>query len=238
MADLNRANRQCCDLDIRSYEDGSPILFADFCNTTTAGFTSDSVFAMKKGAKAIGFQNPMEGTMSCTFQVHPFKVYALLSDGNIETTGVKASREVVKCATEGEIDITGTPAGDVFVYRKGEWGETAIAGTLSGTKFTATQASDIEANKEYEVGYVTNLSDVKRVVFNNDRIPKDHKITMSTLDKNELGQLVPCTITAYKATIQRSMELSFSSEGEPAEITLTWDCMEDADHNVLDIIEG
>ena len=44
---------------------------------------------------------------------------------------------------------------------------------------------------------------------------------MSTLDKDEEGVLTPFIITAYKATIQRSFELSFSSEGDPASITIT-----------------
>ena len=53
MPDLNRANRQCCDLDIRDYKTGAPVLFADFGNVTTVGFSSENVYAMKKGAKGI-----------------------------------------------------------------------------------------------------------------------------------------------------------------------------------------
>ena len=81
MPDLNRANRQCCDLDIRNHKTGAPVLFADFGNVTTAGFSSDNVYAMKKGAKAIAFNNPIEGTISIECQVHPFSLYALLGDG-------------------------------------------------------------------------------------------------------------------------------------------------------------
>ena len=44
-------------------------------------------------------------------------------------------------------------------------------------------------------------------------------------------------MTAYKASIQRSFDLSFSSEGDPASVTLTFDLMEDTDGNVMDIIE-
>jgi hypothetical protein len=44
-------------------------------------------------------------------------------------------------------------------------------------------------------------------------------------------------MTAYKASIQRSFDLSFSSEGDPASVTLTFDLMEDKDGNVMDIIE-
>lgn len=60
---------------------------------------------------------------------------------------------------------------------------------------------------------------------------------MSTLDKNENGELVPMRITAYKASPQRNLELSFASDGDPAEITITCDALTDKDDNVLDMIE-
>ena len=44
---------------------------------------------------------------------------------------------------------------------------------------------------------------------------------MSTVDKDENGLLTPFKIIAYKATIQRNFELSFSSEGDPASVTAT-----------------
>lgn len=60
---------------------------------------------------------------------------------------------------------------------------------------------------------------------------------MSTVDKDEEGTLTPFIITAYKASIQRDFELSFSSEGDPASVSLTFDLMEDKKGNVLDILE-
>ena len=60
---------------------------------------------------------------------------------------------------------------------------------------------------------------------------------MSTLDKNENGELVPMRITAYKASPQRNLDLSFSSDGDPAEITITCDALIDENGDVLDMIE-
>mgnify|MGYP007104068222 CR=1 FL=1 len=72
------------------------------------------------------------------------------------------------------------------------------------------------------VGYiVVKDTGVKKVSFNNKKIPQDYYITMSTLDKDEVGVLTPFIMTAYKASVQRDFELSFSSEGDPAELTLT-----------------
>ena len=234
MGDMNMANRQCCDLDIRNYDDKSPFLYADFCNTTTAGFSSDAVYAMKKGSKYIKFDNPLEGTMTMEFQVHPFKVYSLLSDGTIETSAIVSQKEEVKAEEAGKLTIKGTPdANSVFVMDMD--GNVLADATVSAKVVSCT---GVKANTTYKVCYLeTKTSGVKRVSFNNKKVPKYFWIQMSTLDKAEDGTLVPVRITAYKATPQRNLELSFSSEGEPASITLTIDCLEDKDGNVLDIIE-
>lgn len=222
MPALNKANRQVCDVDIRVLKTMQPFLFFDTANTTTAGLTGDAVYAMKKGTRAIAFQNPIEGSLSVTAQVVPFKFYALLSDGVIETEAAYATKKIVKATTGGSLAIEGAKAGSVFVYKVGEYGDEPIKGTYADGTFTATTAGDIVADTEYEVGYlVIKNSGVKKVSFNNKKIPNDYFITMSTLDKDEVGVLTPFIITAYKASIQRDFEMSFSSEGDPAELTLT-----------------
>ena len=46
---------------------------------------------MAKGARKITFQNPLEGTMTIEAQVFPFEVYALFSDGVVDTSASKAN---------------------------------------------------------------------------------------------------------------------------------------------------
>lgn len=131
MTNVNMANRQCCDLDIRDYKTKAPWLYADFCNTTTMGFSSEPVYANKKGQKCIKFDNPLDGTIAMTFQVHPFKIYAMLSDGEIETSAVIARKETVACATAGTLTLSNAPvAGTVFVYAEDDFGGKAIEGTV------------------------------------------------------------------------------------------------------------
>ena len=60
---------------------------------------------------------------------------------------------------------------------------------------------------------------------------------MSTLEKDEDGVLTPFIITCYKATPKREFELSFSSEGDPATVSIQMDLLEDKDGNVMDIVE-
>ena len=235
MADINMANRQCCDLDIRDYKTKAPWMFADYCNTTTMGFSSDAIYAMKKGAKCIKFDNPLDGTISMTFQVHPFRVYAMLSDGEIETSAVIAVKETITASGTEGLTVKGTPiTGTVFVYAKGDFGGAPIEVTVEGSSISGT----FESGKSYEVGYLeSKTSGVKKISFNNKKVPKYFYVQMSTVDKDENGDLVPMRITCYKGCPQRSLDLSFSSSGDPSEITITLDALTDENGDVLDMIE-
>ena len=64
MPQLNKANREVCDVDIRILSTKAPFLNFDTANTTTAGLSGDSVYAMAKGQRRIAYHNPMTGTMT------------------------------------------------------------------------------------------------------------------------------------------------------------------------------
>lgn len=246
MPELNKANRQVCDVDIRILKTMAPFLKFDTANTTTAGLSGDSTYAMAKGSRRIAFANPITGTMKITAQVYPFKFFSLLSDGVIETTAAYADSQVVTASKDGELTLSTDKGeiktGTVFVYPEGQFGDESalIEGTYSEGIFTETAESNkkIKANSNYEVGYiVSRKTGVKRISFSNKKLPKDYYITQKTVDKDEEGLLTPFIMTAYKASIQRNFELSFASEGDPASVELSFDLMEDKDGNVLDFVE-
>lgn len=244
MADTKRANRQVCDVDIYILKTMAPYLYFDTANTTSTSMSADSVYAMAKGAKRIAFQNPMEGTLTIEAQVYPFKFFALLSDGSIETDAAYAVHEELVADSEGSITLPTVNSGEIItgtvhVYPKGSYGEDAesVEGSFASGKFTATATGDIKKDAAYEVAYMVNRTGAKKISFTNKKIPKDYYITMRTLDKDEDGVLTPFLITYYKATIQRSFELSFSSDGDPASVTLTFDTLEDKEGRILDMVE-
>lgn len=243
MPELNKANRQVCDVDIRVLKTLAPFLFFDTANTTTAGLSGDSVYAMAKGQRAIAFHNPLEGTMTIEAQVIPFKFYSLFSDGSVESTGIQAVHKKIKAeggnlkidASSGDIKV-----GTVFAYPVDSYGDESavIEGTFADGAFSPAEAGKIVDGQEYEVGYIiSRTKGVKRVSFNDKKVPKDYFITMNTVDKDEEGTLTPYIITAYKASVERNFELSFSSEGEPASITLTFNLLADKNGDVMDIME-
>lgn len=238
----NKANREVCNIDIVDFKTGAPYMHYEFANTTGLNVTSDMVYAMAHGTRKIGFQNPMEGEVTITAQVLPHKVFALYSDGVIDTKGKYFVTKSLAATEAGKLNITVTGgtviAGSVFVYAEGQYGETPIAGTFANGIFTATAASDIVANSTYEVGFmVSRTTGVQTVVLNNKRLPKDVAIYMDTFDKDTEGNLIPYRIAIKKATINRNLDLSFSSEGDPQEISLTFSVLEQDRDNFIDLME-
>lgn len=234
MANAYKANRQVCDVDIRVLKTLAPFLDFEYANVTTVNLSSDSVYAMGKGARKVPFQNPIEGTMTIEAQVIPFKFYALMADGKIYSDAAYADKVAVTATQAGavsfQLESGSVVTGSVFVYPKGDFGDEtkAIAGTFEATgegtvtnTFTATTAADITADSEYVVAFIHQRDDVKRVSFNTKSLPTDYRITYKTLDKDEDGEYTGFIVTAYKAAIQRNLELSFSSEGDPTTTTLT-----------------
>lgn len=245
MPNINKANRQVCDVDIRDLKTKKPFLFFDTANTTTQNISGESVFAMAKGTKRIGFANPMEGTATIEAQVYPFKLFSLMSDGVIETTAQYPEKVVVKAVEGGSITLPELKnkkivAGTVFVFAKDDFGGEMIEGNFedSSKKFTATATEKIEAEKEYEVGYiVAKESGVQKISFNDKKLPKAYYITMDTVEKDEDEVLTPYKIILYKAQPQRNFELSQSSEGDPVSITITLDLLMDKEGNFVDMVE-
>ena len=235
----NKTNRQFCYVDIRVLATIAPVMFFDSADVTTFGLQSEDTCATAKDTKRIAFSNPIDGSMSIEAQIAPFKFYALLSDGTVKSDAMYSEKKTITASTAGTLTLpAGAATGTVFVYAEGEFGGTAIAGSVTGTTFTATQSSDIVAQSAYEVGYIVNKSSgVQKIALNNKALPKDYFITMETVEKDEDGLLTPYKIVAYKAKPKRSLDLSFSSEGEPATFKMEFSLMEDKDGNVVDMVE-
>jgi hypothetical protein len=243
----NKANRKVCNVQIVDYKTKAPYMEYKLANTTGLNISSDSVYAMGDGSRQIAFQNPLEGSVTIEAQVVPFKIYALYSDGIIDTTADCYMRATITCATADELPLSvsdGTiVAGSVFVYPEGQFGGTAITEIAysSSTNTIAPESGKsgkFVKDSKYEVGFLlTRSTGVQKVALNNSRLPKDVTIYMDTFDKADDGNIVPFRITIKKATIQRNLDLSFSSEGDPQSITMTFDILEQDKNNFVEITE-
>ena len=210
----------------------------DFCNTTTYGFNSDAVFANRKGAKAIKFESPLEGNIDITFQVHPFKVYSLLNGGQVLTDAIIVRRENITASVNGKLTLQHSPImGSVFVYTDNDFTGKEIKGSVADKTFIAQTTSDIKSGQTYVVGYLENKAeDVKRIAFNNRNYSSAYYIQMITASKDEDGDDVGMRLIAYKCYPKRELEINFSSDDSPAEITMSFECFQDEDGNIMDMV--
>jgi len=241
MAFTNKANREVCDVDIRTLKTMAPYLYYDLANTTGIEISSEDTYAMGKGQRRVAFSNPMENTFTISAQVVPQKFYALLSDGTISSEATYAEKSTIKCETAGTLTLPeGVKTGTVFAYPTGSFGDedAVIEGTFEGTTFTATDSSAIEAGTSYDVGYImTKTSGVHTVKWNDKKNPEDYFVTMLTNDKDEDGNLTAKKIVIYKAKPQKSVSLSYSSEDDPITIEITFTALTDKNGNNIDLIE-
>lgn len=234
----NMANRECCDLDIRDYYTKAHILKVDFCNTTTYNFTSNSIYVRRNGARYFRIDAPVKGNIDITFQVHPFKVYSLLNGGQILTDALLVRRENITASVDGKLTLQHSPImGSVFVYTEDDFTGQEIQGSVAGNTFTSQTTTDIKSGQTYTVGYLEKKTDgVKRIAFNNRNYSSVYYIQMITTNKDEDGNDVGMRLIAYKCCPKRELEIQFSSDDSPAEITMSFECFQDENENVMDMV--
>ena len=239
---LGMANREVCNVTIRDLASGKPFMRYEFANTTGINLTSDNVYARAHGTNKIAFNNPMEGEVTIAAQVLPWKVYSLYSDSTMDTTAEVYYNKKIKSEASGNkiklaVDKGDIVEGSVFVFAEGDFGGTPIKCTYATNEITCT-SQEISNSTVYEVGFmVAHNAGVSKIALNNKRLPKDISIDMDTIFKDENGNFVPMHISVKKATIVRNLDLSFSSEGDPVETTLTFSVLEKNADEFVDIVE-
>lgn len=230
------ANRDCCDVEIRDYYSNAPVMFIDFCNTNSIELTSDSIYAKRNGMKYIKFDSPLEGTITITFQAHPFYVYSMLNGNDIKDSAIVMRREEIIANRNGELDLEYTPiSGTIYVNSEENFLNEEVSGIVADKIFVS---KDIKKGIKYCVTYLENKNyGIKKISFNNSNLSRAYHIQMITTNKNEYGEYIPIRLIAYKAIPKREMELSFASDGEPMEISMSFECFENENGDVLSIAE-
>lgn len=238
MASLNMANREVCNLVFVDYITDEPFLNVDYANVTTTELTGESVYAYGGWGhpKRITFFGERGGTIAFETQIQPFKLYSMLTGGDIGTEGTWLQREEVTCTTGGQISISDNAATTVNVFAASDDCGTKIPGTLSSGTFTATSDGSIVVGTKYIAYYTKSLSGIQKLSVNSTTFPKYFKAYMETKYKTEDGNDVLYRMVAYKCAPQIEFSLEMSNEGDPATLTVTCDLMLDDNKNMLDMM--
>lgn len=232
----NMANKEVADLILLTYKDQKPFLNLDFANVTTTGLQADRVFA-KGGQGApnrVGFDSNRNGTLVIETQITPMKLYSMLSGSDIATKATFLKREVLTSATK-KVTLTETPlAGSVYIYKNGDDCGAELEMTLVD-KVATISDSGYEDGKVIAY-YLTNATTgVQSVKFNSKTFPKAFTIYGETPWKTEDDEIVAMHLAYYKALPQSTLNLAFSSSGDPINLSMTFDLLTNDNNDIYEM---
>ena len=115
------ANRKGANIQLRKYSDKSLFAYIDYVNSVAVELSSNRVYATggDSGARQVGFDDPIEGTIKLSTQIVPIEFVALAcSPDGVEDGGEIGIREKITVKEEGKITLTKTPvAGTIYVFK-------------------------------------------------------------------------------------------------------------------------
>lgn len=236
--DVNMANREVCDLIFLDYLTKKPFLNLDYANTTATELTGETVYAYggKGHPRRVAFDGEKGGTLTIETQMQSFKLWQMITGGDVTKTAKYYVRKVLTVADGTSITLPETPVqGTVVVFKTDDDCGTALATSGSGTNITITET--IAPATQAIVYYMKEVTDkVQRINIKSTSFPKDFIVYGDTIMKGEDGSIMPYRLTAYKLHPQSTLSLSFANNGDPGTITITCDILADEDDNMLDLI--
>ena len=235
----NGASRTVAEVHLKDFNTMRDFLYVDYANVTTVGLERSSVWAKGSGSNRVNFLNPIEGTMTLELQLTSFRLYSMLSGANVENNAVYAVKKTIRATAAGVLQIpTEATAGSLVVYPVNEIGNEVaiIPGSLAGGTFTATNQTSIVNGTMYDVTYIVNKAGASKVSFKNSGVPKAYQITYTTLFKTEDDDMLEYKVVAHKGNANVNLELSFSSEGDPSTVTITFELAETKNGDFVDFI--
>lgn len=244
------ANRDVSNLIICDYNTGAPYINLDYANVSTADMTGETVYAYggQGHPKKIAFSSDRGGTMTVECQVRETQLYKLISGAEIakEQTDVTVAERVFVTleSTSKVFYLEKTPKTNTMkVYKNGVVVENlSLSGATSGDKYrvvvTGTGAGSLSNGDEIVVYYQRTIgsSNAEKLAITADTFPKAVIIYADTWDKATDDSIVEQKMIAYKAVAQPNFSLSNSNTGDPGTLTMTFDLMENGNHDILDLI--
>lgn len=233
----NMANKDVANLLFYTFKDGSPFLSFDRANVTTTGLTSDRTFATggQGGAKRVGFDDNLGGTLTIETQITPMKLYAMIAGSEIGTKAIKPVREVLKAGEGGTVSITETPMANSTIYAYAEDDDCGTALTAAVADKAVTITSGVK-DSYYVVYYmVSKTTGIQSVRFSTKNFPKAFTIYGDTWYKTEDDEIASLYLTYFKAQPQRSFDVSYSNTGDPSTLSITLDLFADNNGDVYDM---
>jgi len=221
-------------------------IFADYCNKTDVQFSAETTYALKKGVKAIGWDQNREGTLSTEFQVFDLKWIGLLM-GSEFTTGVTSlnKREVLTVSSAAATLSTTPKAGSMTIFRLDADGITQLKEQTVGTPATTPDTYSVTgmaltfssttfaATGKIAVYYlVDSLATAQSFTVTSTDFPDGYTIIGDTKIKSDsnVEQMVQFRMNNVKP--KSNMTLSMNSS-DVTTLSIEWDIFADTAGNMF-----
>lgn len=236
MGVINFANREVCELIICDYKTKQPVLNLDYANTTAQEITGEQVYAYGGWGhpRRVTFYGEKGGTFTVSTQIMSAELFALMTGAELKTTAQWLKRLEITAA-DGVLTV---PDGIVLtetgltVYKADDDMGTPVEAALNGQTIELE-----EAEGDYIVYGIQNIDGgVKRMSVTSKTFPKAVTIYGETTMKAEDETVYPYRLIVYKAAPQQQFNFSFSNNGDPVTLELTFDILADQDGNMVDML--
>ena len=230
------------DLTFTNLTTNEPELYIGYANSVQIDLTSDTVYAYAKGAKAVSWDKPLEGTMKISVDLMSFDLMGFIMGSKLSEKATEFyQRETFKLKSADEEVTLGASASEikedtVCVYElgadKNSQGAALSTATYADGKVTMTGGLE---GVTYVVYYMTTKTAKTFMVAAESTLSAFYKLNMITAGKAWAdGGKVPMEIEFLKVAPQRALSLTFSAE-EPSSFEVNLDILADGEGNLFEI---
>lgn len=217
--------------NVKDFKSATPLMNFDYANTASEESTADRVYAMGAGIRRMAFDGNKEKTLVVETQIFTMQHLALMTGESIKQGKKDIYRvDTVTVEDGGVVTLAKTPInGDVAVLPYVNGMTKRLPQTVSNVNgdvvtLDLTVANAVEVGDEVEVYYQWNVADSYSLAFTDESSPPYVTIVGNTLySDEELGESIPAQIIYYRAKLRQEATFSYSSEGDPTTMTLTFD---------------
>lgn len=238
MGVLNFANREVCELIICDFATKKPVLNLDYANTTAQELTGEQVYAYGGWGhpRRVTFYGEKGGTFTVSTQIMSAELFALMTGAEITSTA-KWLKRLELTAADGTMTVPEgitLADGSLTVYTADDDMGTPVEGVnIAGQTITLTEGGD----GAYVVYGIQEIDGgVKKMSITSKTFPKAVTIYGETIIKAEDDTTYPYRLIVYKASPQQQFNFSFSNNGDPVTLELTFDILADQDGNMVDML--
>ena len=230
------------DLTFTNLTTNEPELYIGYANSVQIDLTSDTVYAYAKGAKAVSWDKPLEGTMKISVDLMSFDLMGFIMGSKLSEKATEFyQRETFKLKSADEEVTLGASASEIkddtiCVYELGadKNSQGAALETAAYAEGKVTMTGGLEG-KTYVVYYMTTKTAKTFMVEAESTLSAFYKLNMITAGKAWAdGGKVPMEIEFLKVSPQRALSLTFSAE-EPSSFEVNLDILADGEGNLFEI---